>query len=77
MKYSVRREGKWKEQCHDIPSFPDIRSLMRMREWSHEKEREREEKIGGDGISDIEIYESVGRADKIRHVNDRKRGRVY
>lgn len=41
------------------------------------KEREREEKIGGDGISDIEIYESVGQADKVRRVNDRKRGRVY
>lgn len=41
------------------------------------RKREREEKIGEDGISDIEIYESVGRADKIRHVNDRKRGRVY
>lgn len=27
------------------------------------RKREREEKIGGDGISDIEIYESVGRAD--------------
>lgn len=42
--------------------------------------RKREKKkIGGDGF-DIEIYvyeSSVGQADKVRHVNDRKRGRVY
>lgn len=72
MKYFVTRGDEWKERCHDIPSFPDTRSLV-----SWEREREREEKIGGDGISDIEIYESVGQADKVRRVNDRKRGRVY
>lgn len=56
MKYSVTRKGKWKEQCHDIPSFPDIRSLIRMREWSHEKEREREKKKSAEMVFPILKY---------------------